>query len=466
MTAGATDTQLRDFEEVYTYQQKLLEKKEDILRLLEDKEVLTAELRQEIEKAQTLAKLDDIYRPYKDKKNTRATKAIARWLEPLAKLLLACEISQQAFVEQAQWYIKDTWDEKTSVYTIDEAIQWAQNIVAEIVADDPHLRAQIKQAQATTITCQSKATKQFKEHSVYEIYKEYTKPLHLMPSYAYLAIARAEKEKQLRVKLVFDEDQSQATAYKLFIPRQATDLENLLQGAIQDGIKRLLHPSLEREYRADKKAQSDREAIDIFWQNVEELLLSSPVKNKVIMWFDPAYRTWCKIALIDSTWKYLESTVIYPTDPQNDISWSEETLVTLIDKYNIGLICIWNGTASRESEQFVADMIRKHNLDTKYLVVSESWASVYSASKLANERISTSRCYGPWCDKYRSTCTRPTSYLCEDRPQVTVSRTISTRCRPKTPQRKTRQSYRRRSKSCLSRYQYSLSSAPPAYSMT
>ncbi len=385
MTWWATDTQLRDFEEVYNYQQKLLERKVDIIRLLEEKEIITDELRDAVARAQTLSALEDIYRPFKDKKNTRATKAITKGLQPLADLLLACELSIDEFNNKAKEFITDTWDVKTTVSSLEEAILGAQDIVAEIVADDPNLRSTIRENQSNTVSLWTAPTKKFEDNSVYEIYKDYTKPIKNIPSYAYLAISRAEKEKQLRVKVSFDEAKSIWEWKKSFIPQWSSNLETILWDAIIDGIKRLLHPSLEREYRSDKNAQSDREAIEIFGKNVWELLLSSPVRNKVIMWFDPAYRTWCKIAIIDETGKYLESTVVYPTDPQNDLVWATSTLLALIKKYSIGLICIGNWTASRESESFVAQLIKDNNLDTKYLVVSEAWASVYSASKLANE---------------------------------------------------------------------------------
>ncbi len=382
MTGGATDEQLRDFEEIYTYQQKLIERKEDILRLMEEKEVLTDELRAAIKKAQTLSVLEDIYRPFKDKKNTRATKAIAKGLQPLADILLVCTVSQSEFTTFANNYIVDTGDIKTSVVDADEAIQWAMDIVAEIVADHPELRTQIKESQWATIPLTTAATKNFEDHSVYENYKEYSKALSSMPNYAYLAITRAEKEKQLRVKLGFKEASSLVHAQKIFVPHAASDLQETLNLALQDGIKRLLHPSLERELRAQKKEQSDREAIDIFGKNVEELLLGSPVREKTIMWFDPAYRTWCKLAVIDHTGKFLASDVIYPL---KSLKTAEDVMIWLIKTHDIWLICIGNGTASRESEKFVADLIKAQSLDTKYLIVSEAWASVYSASKLATE---------------------------------------------------------------------------------
>ncbi len=385
MTDGASDEQLREFEEIYLYQQKLMERKEEIIRLMTEKEVLTPELEKAVHAATTLSQLDDIYRPFKDKKNTRATKAIAKWLQPLADVLLACTVSHEEFIELAKTYINHTDDLKTAVNDEEEAIQGAMDIVAETIADHPELRAQIKDTQWRTVLCSSKATKNFEENSVYETYKEYSKSLSQIANYAYLALCRAENEKQLRIKITFKEASSVAQANKIFVAHNASDLSIILKDAIVDGIKRLLHPSLERELRSAKKEKSDREAIDIFGKNVEELLLSSPVKGKTILGFDPAYRTWCKLAVIDHTGKYLASEVIYPTRGEADIKPSKQSLLALIKKYNIGLICIGNGTASRESEQFVAELIKENALETKYLVVSEAGASVYSASKLATQ---------------------------------------------------------------------------------
>lgn len=385
MTWWATDTQLRDFEEIYTYQQKLLEKKEEILRKLDEKWLLDAELQQAINTSTTLSQLEDIYRPYKDKKNTRATKAIAKGLQPLADILLECATRLSDFEKVADTYIVDTWDETTSVVSREEAIQWSMDIVAEIIADSPHLRDSIKNKQSYSITIQTKPTKTFEENGVYTTYQDYNKPLTMVPSYAYLAISRAEKEKQLRVSIDINEKKSLQEAVSLFVSRQATDLSSLLIEAMTDGIKRLLHPSLEREFRSACKERADREAIKTFGDNVSQLLLSSPVRWKTIMWFDPAYRTGCKIAVIDKTGAYLDSTVVYPTEPQNDVAWASKKLLEMIKQYSIGLICIGNGTASRESEQFIAWLISEHSLDTKYLVVSEAWASVYSASQLAND---------------------------------------------------------------------------------
>jgi len=341
MTWWASDSELREFEEVYLYQQKLAKRKEEILKLLEEKEVSTTELVAAIHKATTLSELEDIYRPFKDKKNTRATKAIARWLQPLADILLTCDISTQEFNTLAETFIKDTWDEKTSVASCEDAIDGAKDIVAEIVAEDPKLRAILKDDQSTTLRLQTKARKHLEEHSVYDIYKAYDKTLDTIPSYAYLAISRAEKEKQLRAKCIFNEARSLSQAKTIFIPQPATNLQEILVEALEDGIHRLLHPSLEREFRSQKKEQADREAIDVFGKNVQELLLWSPVMWKNILWFDPAFRTWCKLAVIDMQGSYLDSSVIYPTAPLNKVEEAEKILCWLINTYDIGLICIW-----------------------------------------------------------------------------------------------------------------------------
>lgn len=390
-TMWATDTQLRDFEDIYQYHLSLWQKKTDVIRLLTEKGVITDELRQAVEDAMTMTALDDIYRPYKDKKNTRASRAIAAGLQPLADLLLACETSLVAFTQEAENYLVSSLrtDQKDSspqgVETIDDAIQWAQDIVAEVVADDTTLRTIIKNTQARSALLTTKKAKGYQENSTYKNYADYHKTLSQMPSYAYLAIARAEKEKELSVSVQFDHDRANSAAKRQFVPSNASDLLSLLDDAIQDGIKRLLLPSLERELRKNKKEQSDREAIEIFGHNVKELLLSSPVKDKVMMGFDPAYRTWCKLAIIDKTWHFVTSEVIYPTKPQQDLAWARQTMVDLITTHGVELICIGNGTASRESELFVADCLKQHDLSCKYLVVSESGASVYSASKLANQ---------------------------------------------------------------------------------
>ena len=391
MTHGATDEQLRDFNDIYMYTKHLELRKLDVIRLIDEKGLMTDELRKQIMDADTLARVEDLYRPFKEKKNTKATIAKAKWLELLGKILARAELTKEEFEAEAQKFVKDTWDEKTSVKDVKEAIQWAKDIVAEDVSDHADLREEIKDYEQTNAVLATKATKKFEENGVYKIYKEYSKKISEMPSYAYLAVSRAENEKQLSVKLNLSEARITKSAEKFFVPAQAKSCVEYLKEAIQDGLDRLLLPSLEREIRSDKKHRSDEAAIKVFGDNMKHLLLTGPVKGLTVLGFDPAFRTGCKLAIVDKTWKFLYNTVIYPTEPQKKTEESEKTLKELIEKYKVDLIVIGNGTASRESERFVSDFIKKFKLDpaanggagVQYMITSESWASVYSASELA-----------------------------------------------------------------------------------
>lgn len=385
MTKGATDEQLRDFFELYSYTKNLEARKEDILRLIDEKGLLTPELKQQILEAETLARLEDLYRPFKEKKNTKATIAKAKGLEPLAKILAKAQLSKEEFEAEAEKYIKDTGDEKTSVKSVQEAIQWAKDIVAEEVSDHADLRAKIKEFEELNAILFTKATKTFEENWVYKIYKEYQKKLSEIPSYAYLAVNRAEKEKQLSIKLQFSAEKISEFSSHFFIPQNPNSSLEYLKEAIDDGLERLLLPSIERELRADKKRRSDESAIKVFWDNLKNLLLTPPVKGLTVLGFDPAFRTGCKLAVVDQTGKFLAKEVIYPTEPQKKIAEAEKTLLELVKKFWIQLIVIGNWTASRESEKVVADFIKKNDLKTQYIITSEAWASVYSASKLAQD---------------------------------------------------------------------------------
>lgn len=386
LTQWATDEQLRDFHDIYTYTKQLEARKQDIIRLIDEKWLLTPELREQILAAPTLARLEDLYRPYKEKKMSKATIAKAKGLSPLAEILKACTLTLADFHELAMTYCKDTWDLKTSVNTAEEAIQWAQDIVAEELADHPEFRETIRKHYTATIVCATKPTKTFEPEGVYKIYGSYTKKLSEMPSYAYLAVSRAEQEKQLSVWLQRPVPALLTSATSLFAPRNPSDLLTYLQEALEDGLKRLFLPSLEREFRSEKKRRADESAIKLFGENLKQLLLTPPVRGKTVLWFDPAYRTGCKLAVVDPTGKFLAKNVIYPTPPQNDLAGAEKTVIDFIKEYGIDLIVIGNGTWSREATIFVDTLIKKHELhEVQYMVVSEAGASVYSASKLAAE---------------------------------------------------------------------------------
>ena len=387
LTEGATDEQLRDFHDIYTYTKNLEARKADVLRLIDEKGLLTDELRAQILAVTTLAKLEDLYRPYKEKKMSKATIAKAKGLEPLSVILKACQVSKEQFETEAKNYIIDTGDKKTSVFSSEEAMQGAQDILAEEVSDHADLRDTIRNKISTSIKLQTKPTKTFEENGVYKIYGNYTKPLADMPSYAYLAVNRAQEEKQLSVSLQRNLETLIVLAQSFFVPKMASNLIEYLNAAIEDGLKRLLIPSLERELRSDKKRRSDEAAIKLFGENLKQLLLTPPIRWKVVLGFDPGFRTGCKLAVVDATGKFLANDVIYPTAPKEDMIWSERKVLELIKKHGINLIVIGNGTASRESATFIDSVIKKNKLSIDYMVVSEAWASVYSASKLAQEEF-------------------------------------------------------------------------------
>lgn len=385
LTEWATDEQLHDFADIYDYTKNLESRKLDIIRLISEKWLMTDELKAQILSAETLARVEDLYRPYKEKKLSKASIAKAKWLEPLAKVLKEANISLSEFESLADTFIVDTWDAKTSVKTRAEAIQWAMDIIAEEVADHPELRDTIRHDMQQTVSLTTKPTKTFEENGTYKIYGNYSKKLSDIPSYAYLAVTRAEEEKQLSISLDWNFEKLQESAYRYFVPKKVSDILTLLQTAIADWLKRLLLPSLEREFRSDKKRWSDEAAIKLFGENLKQLLLTPPVRWKVALWFDPWYRTGSKLAVVDATGKFLAKDVIYATMPHDDLPKAERIIVGLIQKYGVELIMIWNGTASREGSTFIADVIKNNKLTTKYMVVSEAWASVYSASKLAQQ---------------------------------------------------------------------------------
>ena len=378
VTGGLSDEVLRTFGERLNYLRNLEKRKEEVTNSIEEQGKLTEEIVKDLENAITLAEVEDIYRPYKQKKKTRATVAKAKGLEPLAEIILAQEETKN-LQEIAAEYIS----EEKEVKTVEEAIQGALDIIAEMISDNPEYRKLIKQIVYSKGIIKTTATKP-EEKSAYEMYYDYSENVNKIPSHRILAINRGEKEDFLKVKLEKPED-TIINYIENDIIKGNTEFTDILKETINDSFKRLIEPSIDREIRSDLTEKAEEQAIKVFGKNAKQLLLGSPIKGQTVMGFDPAYRTGCKIAVIDETGKVLDTATIYPTAPQNDVENSKKTLLDLIKKDNINIIAIGNGTASRESEQFVSDLIKEASKDVNYAIVSEAGASVYSASKLATE---------------------------------------------------------------------------------
>ena len=378
VTGGLSDEVLRTFGERLNYLRNLEKRKEEVTNSIEEQGKLTEEIVKDLENAVTLAEVEDIYRPYKQKKKTRATVAKAKGLEPLAEIILAQEETKD-IQELAEKYI----NEEKEVKTVEEAIQGALDIIAEMISDNPEYRKLIKQIVYSKGIIKTNATKP-EEKSAYEMYYDYSENVNKIPSHRILAINRGEKEEFLKVKIEKEEDKILEKIEKDIIKGE-TQFTQYLKDAIQDSFKRLIEPSIDREIRSDLTEKAEEQAIKVFGKNAKQLLLGAPLKGITVMGFDPAYRTGCKIAIIDETGKVLDITTVYPTEPQNDVEGAEKELVRLINKDHVDMIAIGNGTASRESEMFVSEMIKKCDHKVLYTIVSEAGASVYSASKLATE---------------------------------------------------------------------------------
>lgn len=378
VTGGLSDEVLRIFGERLNYLRNLEKRKEEVTNSIEEQGKLTEEIVKDLENAITLAEVEDIYRPYKQKKKTRATVAKAKGLEPLAEIILAQEETKN-IQEIATEYI----NEEKEVKTVEEAIQGALDIIAEMISDNPEYRRLIKQIIYSKGVIKTTATK-LEEKSAYEMYYDYSENINKIPSHRILAINRGEKEEFLKVKIEKEEDKILEKIEKDIIKGE-TQFTQYLKDTVQDSFKRLIEPSIDREIRSDLTEKAEEQAIKVFGKNAKQLLLGAPIKGITVMGFDPAYRTGCKIAIIDETGKVLDITTVYPTEPQNDIEKAEKELVRLINKDHVDMIAIGNGTASRESEMFVSEMIKKCDHEVLYTIVSEAGASVYSASKLATE---------------------------------------------------------------------------------
>ena len=380
VTGNLSDEQLRDLDSRLTYLRNLEERKQEVIDSITNQEKMTPEIMAALEKAQTQVEIEDIYRPYKQKKRTRATIAKENGLQELADNIINQTDSTDIY-EVAKNFLND------NVTTIENAIKGAEDIIAEDISDNAEFRKMLKKVYHYEGLITSEAVDS-NEKSPYEIYYNFSEKIKTIPSHRILAINRGEKEKLLKVKITKPEEKVLSDLQKNIILKNSTRKEEL-KTTISDSWKRLIEPSLDREIRSDLTDKADIQAIDVFGKNAKQLLLGAPLKGYTVLGFDPAYRTGCKLAVIDETGKVLDTAVLYPTEPQNDIEGSTTKLIDLILKNKINVIAIGNGTASRESEQFVSNVITKvkedYNITVNYVIVSEAGASVYSASKLATE---------------------------------------------------------------------------------
>jgi len=381
-TGGLSDEVLRNLGERLTYLRNLESRKEEVIKSIDSQGKLTQEIIKNLENCITLAEVEDIYRPYKQKKRTRATIAKEKGLESLADAI----IKQDESVD-INYYAEGYINKEKEVNSVEDAISGALDIIAENISDNPEYRKKIKKICYREGIINTKSSKE--EKSNYEMYYGFQEKVNRIPSHRILAINRGEKEEFLKVKIDKPEEKIVELIQNDIIKNNKSQYAELLNNCIQDSFTRLIEPSIDREIRADLTEKAEEQAISVFGKNAKQLLLISPIKGKTVIGFDPAYRTGCKIAVIDETGKVLDYTTIYPTEPQNDIIGAKKELIRLILKDNVNMFAIGNGTASRESEQFVAELIQeikeKYNKELVYVIVSEAGASVYSASKLATE---------------------------------------------------------------------------------
>lgn len=376
MTGEMSDVILRAFYDKLVYLRNLQSRKDDVQRIIDEQGKLTDEILKNIKLAKTLQEVEDIYAPYKQKKRTRATIAKEKGLENLAIAILNDKVDINL---ECKKYINKDKD----VNSEEDALKGAKDIIAELVSEDAKLRKYIRELALREGVISSKNSKD--EKSVYDMYYEFSESVKTIAPHRVLAINRGEKEEYLKVKLEINNEKVINHIVDLYVNKNNQVNKEEIISAIEDSYKRLVFPSIEREIRNHLTDLAHERAISVFGQNVKSLLLQPPVKDKVVMGFDPAYRTGCKIAVVDKNGKLLDYTTVYPTKPQNDVDGAKKTLKGLIEKYNIDIISIGNGTASRESEQFVSEMIGEINSNVQYTIVSEAGASVYSASELANE---------------------------------------------------------------------------------
>ena len=375
------DEQLRNLNERLAYLRNLEEKKEQLIASIEEQGKLTEELKQQILEAQTQVVVDDLYRPYRPKRRTRATIAKEKGLDGLADIIIAQETSE-SIEKLAEAFVS----EEKEVKDVSEAVAGAMDIIAEIISDDAQYRMYIRNATFEEGKILSTA-KDEKQQSVYEMYYQFEERIDKIAGHRVLALNRGEKEKFLVVKMEAPEERILRYIEKQVITKDNPNTNDILKAAIADSYKRLIAPAIEREIRNELTEKAEDGAIKVFGKNLEQLLMQPPIAGRNVLGWDPAFRTGCKLAVVDSTGKVLDTTVVYPTEPQNKVEETKKVVKALIDKYDISLISVGNGTASRESEMIIADMLKEIKKPVQYIIVNEAGASVYSASKLATEEF-------------------------------------------------------------------------------
>lgn len=380
VTGGLSDNVLRDMDERLKYLRNLEERKDEVIRLIDEQGKLTDELRKDIEDATVLQRVEDLYKPYKKKKATRASKAREKGLAPLADIIRAQSPQDKSLEEITKPFI----DPEKEVNTHDEAVQGASDIIAEEISEDADLIEKLREmTYEAAVLCTEAVDSE--EKSVYDMYYDRSERVKDVPNHRILAINRGEKDKKLKVKLQMDEEQVAFEIGKAYINKEPNIYTELMDAVVRDSYKRLIAPSVEREIRNTLTERAEKDAVKVFAKNTEKLLMAAPVKGKKIISIDPGYRTGCKVAVLGKTGKLLAYTTIYPTKPKSDIAGTERVLKKIIDKFGIDIIVIGNGTASRETEEVVADFLSKNDYNIQYTIVNEAGASVYSASKLATE---------------------------------------------------------------------------------
>ena len=381
-TKGLDEEQIFYIQKQYEYQQKLAERKENVLKLIEEQGKLTEEIKQSVIECTKLSQVEDIYRPYAQKKKTRATTAIKNGLQPLADWMLALP-TEGSLEAEAEKYLSET------VPTVEDAIQGAKDIIAEVVSDNAKQRWAFKDTIMQAGVLQTKLKKDaVDENKVYEMYYDRSEKISQLADHRIMAIDRAEKEKVITVSFVFDDEQLKKNALKTLLKGQTTIVEETLNEAVVDGCDRLLFPSIEREIRSELSERAQNKSIEIFSMNLEKLLLQAPLKGRIVLGFDPGFFNGCKLAVIDETGKMLTVSKIFPFSKKGeDIETSKKKLLALIQKYHVQIIAIGNGTASRESEKLVAELIHEQKLDVSYAIVSEAGASVWSAQEAARKEF-------------------------------------------------------------------------------